>query len=594
MDYNIIGELKKNIQDFGEKITITRQRPEDIRYVSKESRYSYSQSDTISSIDMAILSQFEEGKLDSEGKRKRYFNKVRFVRDVSRMRTDIDTKHFVFTPESYEDTALSYVEQKQFRVWARENYYGEELNRLQDDYNTYGTAVQKKIGKKTVRVPLKNLINTQTADTLKDAVLSGGYVIEVHKKTLPQIEKMKGWDSTDFEYGKEYTIYERYSLVPRYIVEKKKITGRPTKEDLQRVLAMQVLTTDVVDVSTGEGKILFIEEIPENRFPYEDVFWEKVDGRWLGYGPVEGQLEAQGALNLNANLRRRALIKATRHIYQTSSKDVAKNLNKELKDGDVLYVGLQGGINPIATETRNIAELGADKNTWDENSQQLSFSFEAATGEAMPSGTPFRLGAVLSAAVDSFFSLKREKFGLFLKRCSFNLIVPIFESEVGDHVVRLSQTDAGAEVLRELMIQKKASKQKADALLSMQIPDVEAIDSGVRQAISSSNGLFIEVAKDAYKDVKNRIDIDPTGEAADESQKETLINLYTILAQKGDPRADKILNFFLAKTGMYLGDVAGKAQEQSLSPQPSAQGNIVDQAQKLIQQPVGATDIPQM
>lgn len=596
MNYNLIGELKKNIQDFSEYLSLNRQRKNQIQYLTKDTKYSFSQSDMLALIDSYMSSEFENGNKDPEdGKERRFLNKLRFVRDVARMRTDIDVRNFIFLPENFEDVAGSYLEQKQFRLWVKDNYYGELLNRSQDDYITYGTAVQKRIGNKLVRVPLKNLINTQSAESLKSAAMDGGYVIEVNKMSLAKMKRMKNWDTKDFEHGKEYTIYERYSLVPKYIIEQyekgKPLNGILSDDDQERVLAMQVLTTDIVDVSTGEGKVLFMQEISEKDFPYEDVFFEKDDGRWLGIGPVEANLENQRALNMNANLRRRALISSSKHIYQTQSEEVAKNLVSNVKDGQVLYVGMTGGITPIAVETRNLAEFGADGQVWGDNLQQMSFTFESATGESMPSGTPFRLGVVLSNAVDSYFSLKREQYGLFLKRVFFNLIVPVFEKEIGDHVVRIGQSEAGADILRELVIQKKIHKEATNQLLNVRIPDIEGIMAQVRSGVENSKYLFFPVLKDWYKNIKNHLDLDLTGESIDESQKETLATLYRILSQKGDPRAERLLEFMLAKNGINLSGVAGKQMvqpEQMMQPgQPGqvpqqSQGNILQQAKELI------------
>ena len=554
--YNIFAELKKNIEDFNQGKVVITKKPSDssARYLSKKDmNYVFSQPETLAIVDLYMASQFEKGKFDTEGQRKVFLNKVRFIRDVSRMRTDIDVKNYVFNPDTYEDIWGTYLMQKKFKIWTREQYFGETLNRLQDDFATYGTAVTKKVGDEVYRVPIKNLINTQDAETLEEAA-ECGYVIEKHKMTRYEMEEMKHWDVADLDYDKEYEVYERYSMIPESVL-KGKTSGDSAKE--KRVLAMQILIPDVAEGQDKEGgKIVFMEKV--DGIPYQDVFWEKVDGRWLGRGPVENELEAQVAANMTANLRRRALLWSSKKLFQTASEEVAKNLVKDVKDGEVLYVGNNGTIAPVAMETRNMAEFSADEAVWNDNSQKTSFTFEVATGESMPSGTPFRLGVVLSQAVDSFFNLKKEQFGLFLKRSFYEQIVPIFMEDVGEHSLAFAQTESGVDLLRMAMTEHFTQKEITKQLIAGQLPEPEMIKANVEQQLVKSPYMFVDIPEGFYKTLKYHMELDITDEATDtRTEIETLTTLYQVMAQKGDPRAEKIVDMILAKTGKNLNAMVG-------------------------------------
>jgi hypothetical protein len=334
------------------------------------------------------------------------------------------------------------------------------------------------------------------------------------------------------------------------------------------VKGMAILTLEKNEKNDVSGKILFIEEA---EIPYEDVFFEKIDGRWLGRGPVEAQLENQVAVNLSANLRRKALLHSSKHLYQTASEEVAKNLVKDVKDGEVLFVGPNGTISPISNETRNVTEFNSDDAVFEKAMQQSSFTYEVATGEALPSGTPFRLGVLLSQAVETYYSLKREQFGLFLKRSFFSQLIPLFMKQTKEHTLAISATSEGAGYLRDTMVEYYTRKHVKDMLLSGQTPtDIETIKSGVEQDLIKSPYMYIDVPEGFYKDIKYQLDLNITNESQDTTKEvETLTTLYQSLVQKGDPRADRVLEAILAKTGMSLQAIAGTAKPQAPMAPPA-------------------------
>lgn len=552
MKYDPFSKLNKYLEDFASnKVTIVESStPGRARYASKnEGGVVFSQKETLNRIDLYINSEFESGKYDSEGQRKVFLNIVRFIRDVSRMRTDIDVKNYVFNPETYDDFWKTYTMQRQFKLWARKTYFGELLNRIGDDYATYGTAVVKRVGNMLYRVPLGNLINTQDAKTLKDAVLNGGYVIERHRMKLAEMKRMKGWDMGDLDdYDKEYLVYEMYAMC---------------ENDKGDYVPMVHIIIPADSGKKGEkGHILFEGETDP---PYEEVFWEKIDNRWLGRGPVEVQLENQLARNMTANMRRRGLLWSSKKIFQTQSEEVQKNLVKDVKDGEVLYVGKTTGITPVPMETRNVGEYSSDEEVWKENSQQQSFTFEVATGEALPSGTPFRLGVVLSQAVDTFFNIKREQLGLFCKRSFFELMIPIFKKEAKEFTLAIARTDDGFELVRKAMIDEKTERKAIQVLLNGEIPDKEAIRAQVEKIINESPNLFLEGEEGLYDDVKYYLELDITDEANDtQTDITTLTTLWQAMNAKGDPRADRVLEFIFAKTGKNLSSIVGNAPPPQL------------------------------
>lgn len=573
--YNLFAELKKNIEDFENgRILLTKKQfnDESARFLSKNNKgISYSQYETVNMIDLMINSVYKSGLYDSEGQRKTFLNIVRFIRDVSRMRTDIDVKNYIFKPDTRDDIWQAYFMSRQFKIWAREKNYSETLNRLQDDFCTYGTAVSKKVGSDIVRVPISSLRNKQDAESLDKTAKSNGYVIEEYDMVLSEMKEFKDWNIEGLDYSKTYKVFERYSLVPKWIIDK--WNGEDTKNE-EMVLAMQILLPDATDTKEEwGGRVLFLEKI--DKVPYEEVWWERVNGRWLGRGPVENQFENQIARNMTANLRRRALLWGSKKVFQASGEDVPKNLIRDVKDGQVLQVGPNGQITQIPMESRNLAEFGSDESVWDKNSQQLSFTFEVTTGESLPSGTPFRLGVLLNQAVETFFSLKREHFGLWARRAFFSQLIPIFKKESKRHTVIIAKGEDGFESLKKRFIEFHTGDRFIKNILNGKIISIEDIRTQVEKEVNDSPILITEIEDNFYKDAVLHMDLDITGESEDTQEViQTLTTIYQILSQKNDPRADNVLDVILSKTGKNMQSIAGKSQGGPMVPTAQQLSNI--------------------
>lgn len=586
MQFDIIGQIGKELNDFDNtQVFIAGIEPVTGRYLGKQNKgYYFSQKRTLSLIDLYYNSKYETGEFDSEGQRKLFLNICAFRADVASKQIDLDTKDFTFIPDGKDEIWKAFFIQRKFRQWARESYFGEFINELVENFPKYGTLVVKKVGKKLERVPLRNLIVKQDAVDLQTAQ----YVIEEHRSmTKEDMKKYKDWDlsNVELEYGETTTVYERYGLVPyKFYCDTMGITcPKDQEDDLKDCIVVATCNKDTKKGSYN-GNVLFIEMIDER--PYLEVHWKKQDGRWLGVGEVENQFENQVARNMISNMRTRSLKWSSKKLFQTKGDAVNKNLIRDVKDGDVLEVGATGEITQIDAASRAIGEFQAAENLWEENSNQKSFTFEVATGEALPSGTPFRLGVVLSNAVNSHFGLKKEKLGLFLKKLVVEFVYDIFINESKEeHTLAFLSGEEGFELIKNVFIETEMKKRVMDWALSdaTHVPDFAQVRQLVTDAYGKQNHLFIESPKDFYADAKLNIELTLTGEEIDVQA--TITDLTTIwqgMIQQGDPRADRVLARILSLRGQNLELLVGD------KPQP------VQQQQNLAQKATVASPINQL
>lgn len=584
MDFNIYSKIEEELEDFNtSNLSLAQGRGGDLRYLEENGAYTFSQKDTLEKIDLYYNSKFETGEYDSEGQRKLFLNIVSFRTDVAVKMIDVGVKDFTFIPMNGSSEWKTWLLQEDFRQYAQKEDFGKLINELEKDYAKYGSCVSKKVGNSIERVPIRSLRNTQSARTLYDAVVSGGYVIEEHEYSQYELEQYP-WDTEDIdlEYGEKLKCYERYGLVPESLVKE---GGRDDKQ----VISMAIVTINKrknkKDKATGN--ILFIEKITD--IPYREAHWDKEDGRWLGIGNVERQFENQVARNTLINLRRRSLFWSSKHVFQSPDTAIAKNLVLGANDGDVLEITQGGQITQVDTQARNIPEISSDEQVWENNSNQLSFTYDIATGENQPSGTPFRLGVILSNAVTSHFQIKKENFAFFLRDTFFDLMIPIFKKQSKEHILTISNSVNGVERLKEAITTHYTNRKILDTILNKgELITPEEARTQVESEISKRKYLAIEILNDFYSDVESNVQLEITGEGMNTASKiETLKTVMQVVGQNpailSNPVTKGILSKIVSLTGESLESVIGvQRPEQSISPVQTP--NSPQQLQQLLGQ----------
>jgi hypothetical protein len=489
-------------------------------------------------VEYVGASKFEKGDRDREGPDKIYLNSTVFRADVASKQIDIDLKNIVFVPDDSADDATCVIARRQFKRWAKDNRFSEDLNEFVERFPFYGSVVVKKRGKDYDIVPINTLRNQPDAKSLNTA----SYVIIEHNIPAWEAQAMPNWDLSGIEYKWDdiLTVYERYGRVPKRFFDK-------TAPEYESVDTMSVLVCDHKGKKENSG-ILFIEEIKKR--PFEEAHWKKRDGRWLGVGEIENNFENQKARNLVFNLRTRSVLWSAKNIFQSTDETLAKNLITEVKDGDVLYIQPNGNVTPVNTQTKASNDYNSMDEIVEANSDQKSFTFEVATGEALPSGTPFRLGAVLSNTVNNHFSLKREKLELFIRNILNEFILPSFEKSFdSEELFNLADGDeAFDDLIADVLKVRVNSFIKDTVMKEFRVPNTDEIEA-YKKRILKQKGHKIRLDK-TLKDIKYKLDIVITGENIDIDKKlTTLTTLYQIYAQLGDPRANVVLSKIMRLQG---------------------------------------------
>jgi hypothetical protein len=556
-----------------------------------QSKHNFSTKELLTDIDLAFNSIYKDGKIGKDKKRKMYLNIVRFYWEVATKNTNVKISNYVFTPVDYskENIWAVWFFARQFATFVKDSGYGDTIVALNGSLRKYGSAISKKVGEDISVVPLQSISLDQKAQTIMEGIDGGTPFIEEHEYSYKQIRDFPDWDVPEEFKGKR-RVLEGYTYLT--VEEYNELKGIETVDTEGVEDTDEMMLCVVIVMPSGkkeddrrmnyEGNVLYCEEIDE--IPYAEYHTGKQPWRWLGFGEVEKQLENQLARNVTVNLRRRNMEWSTKHLYQKAGDPIGKNLAMNVVDGEVLEVGINGQLSRIDTTTHALNDFQADESVWEDNSQKQAFAFEASTGESFASGTPFRMGAMLSNSVMEHFDLEKHNFTRALKESFFAQIMPIFKKRCGKDLVIIGSTDEGFEKLKEMYIEVITNKQYAamahdPKLLDMeQIPTIDEVRMAVEEGVTKMSHLFADVPAEIYKNAKYKIDIDIAGEDKPLADKESLTTLYTTMAQKGDPRADKVLEVLLGSMGKNLAAIAGKAPAATIQPQnPNLEGLVPQQ-----------------
>lgn len=582
--FNIFGKLRDEIADYDNEGVYIIGKP-DAKHVAREKRgerggYYYSQRDMLEAIDLADASKFKKGIWDEEGQRKTYLNIVSFYRDVMKMKININVSNYILTPTSRAFTWVVWLFDRMFKMWASNEDYDDQIDEFAHDLSTYGSCVSKRAAKCTERVPLRSMRNTQTAKSLYLAAANGGYVILENEMHYNEMKDMPDWMIDHLSKWKAYQTFERYALVPSGLIETYKdlsdeqIATYVPEDDEELELAFAVMILEGIDkkgTAANAESLIFLEKLTEDNWPLDECHVEKRDGRWLGVGEIEKQLENQLSRNLDANYRRRGILWAAKKIFQSTDENVQQNLVYEAADGEVIHVKPNGTITQVNTANQHTSEITADEQSWDQNSERRSFAFEVATGEAMPSGTPFRLGVVLSTAVASHFRLVQETFSRFLKRAFFHEIIPLFKDEYyDDHEAQIPLDSDDIEAFRNDILNYHTNLRLWDSVITHKAgqpwPNKEQIRQKVELEFAANQFAFLDVPKGFYEHAEWYMKLNLTDDIGPDIA--DLTSLYQTLAAKNDPRAEDVLGQIFALRGKALPAILGKAPVAAL-PAPT-------------------------
>src|SRR3990167_3961307 len=496
--------------------------------ISMNPPFAPTQAALLSLIDGYWMDKFRDGDSDPVG-RKSFLNILRNPTEVAQKMIDFDTKDIRVIAEEGQSYWASWLYQIRLKAWMKEKGIAKFLNQIIFTLPKYGHVVTKRFGTNVGVVNLSQFMANPFADGL-----TAGPTLECHYMTETQLKGMKDWntdavlDIEPDEEGDRWTIYEFCD--PSYEGDNYWVVYLGAKKE--------------------EDTILFSGR---KKNAYREHKWENVPGRAMGRGIPERLFQKQIFRNDTWNMFKRGLLWGSKHMFQTRDETIQRNLLTGAKNGDVIRSLSE--IIPIQLEQRNLSAYNFADRRIDAETAKDTFSYSTLSGERTPAGTPLGSAILSNQQAATFYDLKREDLGIFIRDLIVEDITPEFEKENDkEHTINLIG-DEEFDKFKRVVVNGRVNQKMIQSLMrNGSFPSQQERDL-VRSIEETSLKPIVRIPKGYYKDIKHKVDVVLTNEQLDTGAK--LSTLQTILSILGsnpaiiqNPQTRKILAQMVNTLGM--------------------------------------------
>jgi hypothetical protein len=511
---------------------------------------TFSQRDTIKTIDFYSNNHYLTGNKDELGREKPFYNIGSFRVTVAKVATDIDVKDIRFEAEpdgDFENTAVAtmLINHELFK-YLKEINFSKTLNIFGKTRPKYGGAILKKYNNGNgIEIEVVSWKNVETNPN----DIAEGIIIETHYKYPDEVLQMDEWDTEDFikahaKANKNKPTQCEIKEVSGIFSESFYPENEVTKENDIKFKRMCFY----IGVVGKKKFLLYYRYEKENRYKY--CPWEEIDGRSLGRGIVEEGFEAQTWTNDVMISMKNAMQLSGKVVLATNSKKIAGNAITDVDNGHIFE--LEDGktltsLNLLPSafpQFNNLIEL------WNNQYDRISSTYNANTGEAPTAGTPYSQTALLNQVANSPFEFQREVAGIFLNEVLNDWILPEVKRRIRKNHYLVSEfSEEELKVIDKAIITKNWNKYVKDFVLntdplSTPMPTLEK-ETMVNMVLERLNNLGskreIEIPED-FLNVEGKITANITGELKNKG----------VLLQSFDSILRTVVQSYNPQTGKYM------------------------------------------
>lgn len=425
-------------------------------------RYEYDSIDSVEGMDFNMHdriveneflsnSRYQSGDYDENGDIKPFHDIITRILDNARSAEEVDTKDMVIT----SDDSDYYVRTDLLSAYNQDWMAAKNM----DKFHNEAIETRGKHGGLLVKVTeTKDDLDLHVVDWTKfsgDAAdLENGLKVVESFYTPAALKKEAtemGWDMD--AVNKAIKLYAEADQDEDY-KEQRETTGEYIKVcEISGVLEKSYLPEFADDESAEDEYVYQIHYLAGSEFhsekegdagvtldsieldesPYYYLPYKKrtVSGKELGVGLVEKARHGQISTNIGAQQYKYSMDLASTHVLQSSSKKLAgKNVLTNMKRGTILKYEDGKPVSGVDMSPQALAHMNNFLQTWQNQVDRSTGTYSVATGEELPSGTPYRLGAILDQNAQSNFDLRREEYSIFMNRIYKERIIPFFIRQI--------------------------------------------------------------------------------------------------------------------------------------------------------------------
>lgn len=606
---NIFSQIRQERTDF------------IFQFIQVVQGYPFNQYLNLKRIHLYLNSKFEDAT-QYNNRDKIFFNIVNYPCEVATKNLNVDTKDIRLQPLNEKSIYGTFLLEKELQQWLKTTKFGNLLNQMSEELPKYGTVLLEKTINGADIVDLRRLINDQTCESIQKS----RFIDVIYYMTPSELEKT-GWDNVDvaidrFSQSNAPDTYEdqrgslnlirstpyikvikRYGEVPQSWLD----GGKSQK--LTRALFICAgidnvrMSEDQKTIVEEQGVILFKSKWIKE-WPFKDVHYNKVKGRWMGMGIVESLFDVQERINEMKNQKRVAMELSSIHLFQSPDKLVVKNILTDLQSGDILT--MRNPLTPVENEERNLPAFQDEEESYMAHVERISFAYEAVSGATLPATTPATTTLLANQQATSVYAYKRENFTNML-RDFFNDFVGanLLKDLTTEHIMRFTGTPQDLDKLDDAASDVYANNYALKKILNGGYHHPSDFSVGKQNAIQHYKKMggnrFVKIKQAFYNDLKFEYDFNIANEQVDPG---TMIQntqtIFTALSQNpqmlDDPRIKLLFFKYCEALGVNPGEIeladTRSTQQRSQALQanqqnPNGQGQQAGGQQQQLPQGLG-------
>lgn len=515
-------------------------------------------SETLRTITFYSNSKYLGGQKDELGRDKPFNNINIFRVNVAYRATDLDLKDIQIVADDITDTEnqiKAMILSKEAYKWGKNNGLSEFLNDLGYTRAKYGDVLVKKSINDDKDIELsvcawKNM--TVDPTNIDDSIIIEKHYFKAHELA----EKQDVWDNVidvlklSKKTKEDIEVLEVHGKFPEAIDPESDSDDEYTYVGKKYLIAM-----------VGNEMFLLYSET-EDESPYRHLSWRKEEGRDFGVGIIEDGFEAQVWTNDATIAEKNAMELAGKVILKTNSKKVGSNILTDADNGRIFELEDGKDITPINLMPTALPKYAELIQRWDNQYERVSSTFNAITGEQMPSGTPYRQTAILNQEAGSLFDQRREEAGIFISEIYMDWILPYLIKKLNkEHILTAEWSGEELQIIDEGFSNYRKGRKLVEAVLNRQEVSQEMLDQEgsayANEVKNLKNVRSIPIPKDYFKDFECSVSVVITNEMRNKSA--ILESLSNILAQVGsnpamlqDPILSKIFGSIIEISGVPI------------------------------------------
>jgi len=518
---------------------------------------------TIKRIHLYLNSKYED-LTNYFGREKIFFNIVIPPCEVATRMLNLETKDIRLWPTNPKSQFSTFLLEKELKLWLKNNKFGKVLSQIAEECPRFGSVLIEKTIDGAELCDLRRTIYDPTVENIQDS----RFITRISYMTPTQLRE-SGWDSEMVEeaiarfqnsnttepYEDNYVnvnvmrsspyikIFKRYGEVPAWWLDEKLKPG--TIEGDKTVKSLYIVAGADWLMKANDGKmipdygVVLFKSKWRKDWPFKDFHYMKTKGRWLGIGIVEMLFDVQMRVNEMKNQKRIAMELSSMHIFQTKDKTIVRNVLTDLQSGDVILAGKEGGLEPLANEERNLPAFKDEEQAYMNQTDRLSFAYEALRGDTGDASTPLGTTQLAVAQGTSVFAFKKKNYGLFLEEFFNELVLPqLMKDLTPEHIMRFVGTSQELQKLDQAAAEIYANDYVKDQLLKGKLVTLDHADMAKQKALKSYQKLgtnrFLKLKENFYKDAEFEFDFLITAEQADPAKMAT--NIQAVITEiSGNP-----------------------------------------------------------